>query len=641
MRTLRTDVQVLRAIAVLSVLIFHFELPGLQQGFLGVDIFFVISGFLMSRVILDGLATGRFQARVFYLRRARRLLPAAFATLLATTLVAPWVLTASALRDYAWQLGGALSFSANIVLWLQSGYFDSAATLKPLLHTWSLALEEQYYFVLPLVLVLTGLRWRPLVLGGLLLASAATSLWWTTHAPSAGFYLLPARAWELLLGSLCALPGVQHWAARHAPRWDSAWLSLPLLGASLVWGWDTVHPRGDAWLVCLATAALVLFPSRFLNQDGRWLRPWVWVGDRSYSLYLVHWPLLVLARHVWMGHLPPAVSILGCLAAFPLAAALYRQVEQPFRHVDRWAALGRRMLWIGLPLAVAIGVLAFRLAQPEGQRWAQALQPNHGFGVACEYEPPFAPRAACANTPHPRTLVWGDSHAMHLIPALEASAPPGGIQQATRSVCAPLLDLARQMPDDPADRAQRCLAFNASVLDYLARTPEIEYVVLASRWQYFFEDPAVDALGQPVEPDAERIARSLQDTVARLRALHKRVILVAPPPSLGLEIDLGTCAERRALHLWTVTDALDAQCGFALQTARQRQPEVQALLDTVRHDGTLAIVDPAEFLCPNGHCRSRVDDTPLYRDATHLSRAGSARMGQALKLGPRIEQTAR
>ena len=171
MPILRTDIQVLRAVAVLSVLVFHFDLPGLHKGFLGVDIFFVISGYLMSKVIVEEMDAGRFSAAAFYLRRARRLLPAALAMFGVVTLLAPFALTAHALQDYAWQLLGALGFSANLVLWSQSGYFDAQASLKPLLHTWSLAVEEQYYFVLPVLLRWLGARWR---LIGLLILLAAS-----------------------------------------------------------------------------------------------------------------------------------------------------------------------------------------------------------------------------------------------------------------------------------------------------------------------------------------------------------------------------------------------------------------------------------------------------------------------------------
>lgn len=641
MRTLRADVQVLRAIAVLSVLIFHFDLPWLNKGFLGVDIFFVISGFLMSRVIIESVDAGRFQAVAFYFRRARRLLPAAFAMLLLTTLAAPFMLTGSALKDYGWQLLGALSFSANIVLWLQSGYFDGAATLKPLLHTWSLALEEQYYFVLPLVLILAGRRARMPVLLSLTLGSVALCLWWNVGQPSASFYLLPSRAWELLLGSLCALPGMQAWTQGRQPRFDSGWLCLPAIAASLIWGLDAVHPRGDALLVALATAGLILWPSRLLDSPGWWMRPWTWIGDRSYSLYLVHWPLIVLARHVWLEGVPAAVSAGLLSASLGLAHLMYAWVELPFKRLETLSAFGRRLLWLLVPLAGAAAMLGHRLAQPEGQGWAQALQPNHGFGLACEYEPPFTPRADCRNAPQPRTLVWGDSYAMHLIPALQASAPPGGILQATRSVCTPLLDYARLMPDDPADRARRCLAFNQSVLDFAIHDPHIAYVVISSRWQYLFDDPVVNARGQPVQPSVADLASSLQRTIAILRQHGKKVILVAPPPQPGTGVNLGLCAERQAQGLLTMSPSLGADCSFDLNRARRHQADVRAVLESVQTHADVSVIDLADFHCPAGLCSAMVDGVPVYRDEGHLSRSGSAQLGQALQLGPRIAQQAR
>ena len=641
MHSLRTDVQVLRAVAVLSVLIFHFDLPGLDKGFLGVDIFFVISGFLMSRVIIDSLDQARFSASTFYLRRARRLLPAAWATLLATTVAAPWILGPAALKDYAAQLGGAMSFSANIVLWLQSGYFDSSADLKPLLHTWSLALEEQYYFILPVVLIWAGQRWRGGVLLTLTLMSAGLCLWMNDRAPSASFYLLPSRAWELMMGSLCALPALRQSLRPWPWRVDSAWLAIPLMAASLIWGWDDVHPRTDALLVCLATAVLILWPSSVLNQSNRPMRTMVWIGDVSYSLYLVHWPVLALARHVWLDGLPAQVSWALLGLTFPLAWLSHRYVEQPFRKVDTWRGLGRQLLWLGIPMAMACAVLMWRMAQPAGQQWSQALQPNFGFGPSCEYETAFAPQAACQTHAQARTLVWGDSYAMHLIAGFQASSPNNqGVIQATRSVCAPLLDMARLMPDDPADRARRCMAFNDSVLQWLARTPQVEYVVLSSRWQYLFDDPVVNAQGQAITPDAKTIAQSLARTVARLRALHKKVVLISPPPSLGTDVDLGVCAVRQSLGLLTISQQVDAHCDFSLAASRQRQHDVSTLMSDLVTIAHIDVIDLTHFNCPQGTCHSLVHGTPVYRDIGHLSRQGAALMGQQLNLGQQVIQHA-
>ncbi|MGC4059917.1 MAG: acyltransferase family protein [Aquabacterium sp.] len=651
---LRTDIQVLRAIAVLSVLVFHFDLPGLDKGYLGVDIFFVISGYLMSGLIMKEMDEGRFSAAHFYLRRARRLLPAALAVCAAVTAIAPLVLTPGLLHDYALQLIGAVSFSANIVLWQQSGYFDGTAALKPLLHTWSLSLEEQYYVLLPLVLMATRPRWRLPVLLGLTLASAAFCLWLLRGDPSGAFYLLPTRAWELLIGSVCALPGLHerlherlHALTRRiaiptSVRWDAAWLCLPVMAWCLIKGVDARHPRGDALLVCLATAGLLVMPSKALQSGRPWMRPLRWIGDQSYSLYLVHWPLIALAKSVWLEGVPMGVSLGLLLVSVVIAQVSYTQIEQRFRHIDAPRPLAMRMLWLLIPLAIASGWLWHRLHPEHAPTdWAQALRPNYGFSPNCDQETDFKAKPACTNARRPRTMIWGDSYAMHLVPAFLASAPPGGIVQATRSACAPILSMARQVPTDPDDRAASCLAFNQSVLDYLAHAPHIEYVVLSARWPYFFEDPVVGAQGQPLRPTPDALAQALQDTIAALQRRHKKVVLVAPPASLGPKVNLGLCAERKALGLPVVMTSAHNDCSFARELYRQRQQATLGMLTALTHQADINVISLDDVTCDGGRCNAMAGPVAIYRDNGHLSIDGARLLGERLDLKRRLPELAR
>ena len=448
MRILRTDIQILRAIAVLSVLVFHFDLPGLQKGFLGVDIFFVISGYLMSRVIIEDMDAGRFSSASFYFRRARRLLPAAVAMFAVVTAVVPFALTMGALQDYVQQLLGALAFSANMVLWAQSGYFDGQATLKPLLHTWSLALEEQYYFVLPLVLAVIGRRWRAAGLVSLLLASLLACQWWLVRDPSGAFYLLPTRAWELLLGSVCALPGLTARLKRHVEegtspkRFDSGWLCLPIMAWCLLRGVDNTHPRTDALLVCLSTAGLILQPSSLLQSTRAWMRPLQWIGDISYSLYLVHWPLIALAKNIWLQKVPGPV-LWGLLAlAFVLAQLSYRYVEQRYRHLPTPGALFRQMTWLLIPLLMAMAALALHMHKHDQVGGAaQRHQPVYGFDARCDKEGDFEPLRACMNAApichdspallRPRRSMRGTGN--------DVVTEPGPITRSTQARCPPWL----------------------------------------------------------------------------------------------------------------------------------------------------------------------------------------------------------
>lgn len=208
--------------------------------------------------------------------------------------------------------------------------------------------------------------------------------------------------------------------------------------------------------------------------------------------------------------------------------------------------------------------------------------------------------------------------------------------QATRSSCGPLLDMARQTAKDPVDRAQRCLRFNQSVLRYLQRTPEVRYVVLSSRWQYYFEDPVRNGQGQSVQPSPDDLASSLTRTVQALRDAGKKVIVLAPPPHLSQDIDISQCAERHALHLLTISHQLDAQCRFSPHTPQLASDPVQTFLQTVSQQADVTVLDSAAVQCKNDLCNTTLHDIPLYRDAGHLSQEGSAALGRAMDLSTQI-----
>ncbi|NDY92896.1 acyltransferase family protein [Ideonella livida] len=303
--THRPDIQALRGWAVALVVLYHAGVPGLSAGYLGVDLFFAVSGYLITGLVREAVDAGRFSLAGFWLRRLWRLMPAALVTLAATTLGAAALLDAPEWRDYQAQLAGALGWSANLVLWGQGGYFAGAAAEKPLLHTWSLAVEEQYYLLLPplLVWVVPRLRWRAVV-AALSLASLGLMAWLQQHAPDAAFYLLPARAWALGLGAWVALgpAGGPAPTPPHRTAWARG-LAMAVLVALPLWPWPQQlgpHPGLAAAGMVAATAVLLRLPGPV--PAGRMLgRLLVWLGDRSYALYLVHWPLLALLQHAWMG----------------------------------------------------------------------------------------------------------------------------------------------------------------------------------------------------------------------------------------------------------------------------------------------------------------------------------------------------
>lgn len=278
----RTDIQALRGLAVSLVLFYHAGFDFLGAGFLGVDVFFVISGFLITDMVRKEVEAGRFSFKTFYFRRAKRLLPAAYATFLASAVVAPFALNAQELQDFIKQVWGAVTFSANLVLLMQTGYFSGAADLKPLLHTWSLSIEEQYYLLLPAFLAFTPRRyWVP---GGVLMfvASLGMCLGLQSFKPTATFYLLPTRGWELGVGSMIALmPGLM---LRLQPVLAALfWPAVAVLAVIPVFPTGLPHPGLDALLVCLATAVVIARRHPLLER-ALVSRALARVGDVSYSL---------------------------------------------------------------------------------------------------------------------------------------------------------------------------------------------------------------------------------------------------------------------------------------------------------------------------------------------------------------------
>ncbi|MEZ5652065.1 MAG: acyltransferase family protein [Burkholderiaceae bacterium] len=339
----RPAIDGLRAVAVVPVILFHAGVSTFSGGFVGVDVFFVISGYLITTIIIDELARGRFNLLTFYERRARRILPALVLVVVATMPFAWWLLLPSEMKDYSQSLMAVATFSSNILFWRESGYFETAAELKPLLHTWSLAVEEQYYIFFPLLLMAAwrfGRRWLIPFLVVIFVASLTLAQWTAYNDAAAGFFLLPTRGWELLVGSFVAF-----WLReRRSPRaislhqWLSA-LGLAMIVFACLW-FDGTMPFPSVWTLIptLGAALVILFAI-----DGTWVcallvnRMIVGIGLLSYSAYLWHQPLFAFARYGWSRHLGLLQITILVAATFTLAWWSWRFVERPFRQKGRIA----------------------------------------------------------------------------------------------------------------------------------------------------------------------------------------------------------------------------------------------------------------------------------------------------------------
>jgi len=635
-RRWRTDIQALRGFAVLVVILFHSGLGIAPSGYLGVDLFFVISGFLISGIVMRQRAEGRFRLADFYLRRIRRLMPACAVVLAAVTIAAIGLLTASGYERFWPQLAGALTFSTNIVLWRQINYFNNSAAFEPLLHFWSLAIEEQYYLLLPLTLAVTPRRWWTPAIVAATAVSLVAYVWLYPHSPGATFYLLPTRAWEIGLGSIgAALAGRPGGMALPRPLRAVAIVVLvvtPFLAPSPHLTYLLAIPA------CLA--AFVVVTAQGNGAADRALGPLARVGDMSYSLYLVHWPLFAFANCVWLGApLPRAASIALIAAAILLAVPLNRFIEEPIRRAPISA---RRLCIAALVAAVLIGAIGYTGLWAK-RVWRPAIDIAGVTGLARPGCDPDAERfdGRCATGPAPQILIWGDSFSQHIVPAIAASTRRP-FAEASKGGCAPLIGIAPVDLQGSEPWAKGCLAFNDSVLAWLARTPSVRVVVLSGRYLRYTEpgtraltrDPAgTTALGPPTL--AALIAAQRRASAA-VRALGKRIIIVGAPPQAGF--DVGQCWERRLERLPLVTRA--PRCAIVAANVHPRWRWSVALRQAFARNGTPVIrLDRA--LCGAGVCKTAWHGTPLYRDTSHLNATGSILLGKRLALGERIWRDAR
>ena len=645
---LRTDIQALRGFAVLLVLFHHARIGGLVSGYLGVDIFFVVSGFLITGIVKRQIEDGTFSLTKFYFRRAKRLLPAAYVTFAITLVAAPFFLSAVAQNDLAKQTIGAISFTANIVLWLQTGYFEELAALKPLLHVWSLSIEEQYYLILPLTLIMIPRRRWPIACLLMLTASLVACLVAVSSRPSATFYLLPTRAWELAMGSAGALvPIVLSKRASNALQWLlwPAVATLVLIPALPPIG---PHPGLGAIAVCAATLVILLRRFGLLNR-GLIPLALARVGGMSYSLYLVHWPLFAYANNAYVTPIPVGVRVSLIGLSIVLAYLLYRYVESPVRNAD----VRPSSKAIGVVVTVSLLFVAAALAT--GSWFANSPSPasdprraNVGLHYSCVAGATFSPSPICQTNDRPRILLWGDSYAMHLAEGIRSTAS-GGFVQATKEVCGPMLGIAPFSISSAYTRkwAESCFTFNDSVLRYLEGNTEIDTVILASAFSQYVGGDELGtsfhlstSLSEMTIRDDERFeatVMALKKTIDSLRHAGKRVVVIAPPPRGAF--DVGRCLDRLAASK-VLMGSPDPTCRIPVSTHLRERAVIDHLLSRVAAEANVAVIDFADALCDQQFCQTRLGDTPLYRDGGHLSYDGSRALAQHLNLGSLIRQMA-
>lgn len=620
----RRDINGLRALAVAAVVLFHFNVQGFSGGFVGVDIFFVISGYLMTSLIFGGLSKNRFSLIDFYLSRGRRIIPA-LATLCVTLIIIGWwLLLPTEYASLGKQVAGSIGFFSNLIFWKEAGYFDVSAHEKWLLHTWSLSVEWQFYMLYPLIVV--GLRkltsrmltaW--ILIGGMLL-SLLLSSWMTTYWPGAAFYMLPTRAWEMMAGGMLYLFPVH---IRSSRLLEGAGLAV-IAGSILTFNPATPWPGSLAVFPVLGTA-LVIAAGR---QDS-WLTSNAvsqWLGKISYSVYLWHWPIVVGLKYfeksggIWI--------VSGIMASLMLGQASFRFVETP---LSGWGK-GRRSLSLTLFFGTAsiIALLGTSLLQLDGvpSRVTAAVQTADRESLNRN-----PARARCfteAGTESPKCLIgdvgkspayifMGDSHALSTVSAAATALADrdGPLVFMGYSACPAILGVRSSSRHD-------CEAFiKKAFRDMDARYSGVRIIIVNRA-------PEHDANGNLLTQDISfplsggtddfkaSYRRHYLDSMCKLAEKHE-VYATLPIPEFSASIP--KALGRKLMH-----PSIQTEPTLDIHQYQKENAFIIATMKAAQEQCGIHLLDPTEVLCEDGKCLPSEAGRPLYYDNHHLSEYGNQRL---------------
>ncbi len=667
----RPDVDGLRAIAVLSVVAYHAFPLAVRGGFVGVDVFFVISGYLISTIILTSLKSGEFEFGEFYARRVRRIFPALFVVLLACFALGWFALLPGEFQQLGKHMAAGSGFVSNFVLAKESGYFDTAAELKPLLHLWSLGIEEQFYILWPLLLVFFHRRGASLLLTILLSAglSFAFNVYKVGENAVSAFYLPTGRFWELLVGSLLAYLSVYSGAGLRGAAHDTeaaagqsllaslhqrrpglanvaASLGLALLALAIfTLGREFVFP---GWWALLPTVGAFLLiaagPHTWVGRHILSHRVLVFFGLISFPLYLWHWPALAFAR-ISASETPTlAVRTVAVLLSIVLAWATYAFIERKFRYGEQ---LRRKAYWL-CALVLAVGLLGWATSRLDGfefrhrsyldqERTLAAFDDYRKSVAPCKLEAAEARKLSWCVQSRPGAVtaaLWGDSHADHLFPGIVGRDPKTNWLFMGQSGCPPLMGVKSFKK---GDSELACLKANELALKTLQGNRNIKTVVLASLGPYYISNTsfaaehigvldagnwklAAENGGIRSKPDL--FYQGLDETIKALKKAGKSVVIVQDIPEMPF---MPMACIGRPLAL------TDRKCRISRAEVIARQAVYVGILHRLlREHPEVRLFQPESYLCDEASCYMGRDGVLYYRDSHHLSLYASDRLGEKL-----------
>lgn len=655
----RPDIDGLRALAVLSVVVYHVSPQLLSGGFLGVDIFFVISGYLISLIVFRDLVCGEFSFSRFYARRVRRIFPALIAVLLACLIFGGYGLFAEEYQRLGYHALAAISFLLNLLLMREAGYFDVVSDAKPLLHLWSLSVEEQFYLVWPMLLVL-AVRLRVKV-GALLFVAVAGSFLFAMHLGEFhldALYFHPlARFWELLFGAGLAYAHHQFGVDALPVGMDQGWVRhllslaglIAICAAMLSFNGSAPHPAVPALLPLLGAIALIASGPVAIGNKLLASKPMVWVGLISYPLYLWHWPLLSYLRILESGAPSQLLLWSGAGVAVLLAWGTYHFIERPVRHAPKGRATvmglaaGMAMLFVaagvvwqtgGLPgragVRHAADAVALMKREPPADDLCRQGFPENAAPVYCRLSPPLDHLVA----------VVGDSHAHALYPGIVEQAAEWGYGTIllANSGCPPLSGTAWGRNDTEKNA---CASKINNILNALRKDRRIVAVVLATRGaQYItgtgygpveahYDYPPIVFWGLgganrygEVVPSSVVFEKGLDSTVKLLHEKNIPLVYLLQVPELG--VPATSCIER---PLVISSGGGHSGCAVTHSEYMERMHVYrQIVTEIARRNRYLGVVDPADVFCDSAKCAGYGGGSIFYADDNHLSPVGARKV---------------
>lgn len=644
----RPEIDGLRSIAVMSVILFHakFSVSGVNPisgGFLGVDIFFVISGYLITSIILKGLETGSFAFTDFYERRARRILPVLFTVMIVSMPVAWRYLLPSDMIDYAKSIIYSTLFSSNFWFWSEDPYWAAESSLKPFLHTWSLAVEEQFYLVMPLVLLMIHKIAKGAILYVLLmlaLASLAFAVWASSSYPEFSFYMLPTRMWELLAGSVLAVREIKvgrnnvGWAEKLLPPVGLIMICLPFL----LFDEKTKHPSFMTMIPIAGTMMVIWYARRGeLVTNVLSSRPFVGIGLISYGLYLWHFTIFAFGRMIFESSSNAQAGILIALI-FLATIPSYFLIEKPFRNRERI----QKKILIATLSALLLIILGFSGA---------ASNSGYSFRVSSILDVPKYPKGHLNNyqwimapvSQDRRIILIGDSHMMAIEHSVKKFAGKYGFDFAKHTVpgCQFILGLnrVRKGTNKPhpcsKDMQQKRLNFlkqsKPSIVILGGRLPLLLEEDRFNNQEGGYEGEMEDYLQNDdnslvtIEDRRKAISQQYKSTISAIMKMGHSVVLIYPIPAVGWHVPK-LAQKRIGKHYLQAGDVLnDNPISTSYSVFKNRVSLSYSLLDDIPHPGIVRVY-PESIFCNTylaGRCATHDVDNLFYIDDDHLSPVGA------------------